>query len=180
MRGGVEVLLRVFQAETKKNAILWTPNYTVVPARGGHAREFMVFLIYGKVTLSSVTEYIFSSRGAGQRREHISGACLVLPGCCILLANGLRFQSSEADLGSWLASGLTGRSGGAVMKHFLKCILLSARMTWLFDALTGASSLQVGSCSAWVAMLKCGDSLPMANVVQLTIGATPLLSLTTV
>jgi hypothetical protein len=62
------------------------------------------------------------------------GACLDLPGCLILLANGLRFQSSEAVSGSWLASVLTGRSGGAVLKHFLQCTLLSARMTWLLDA----------------------------------------------
>jgi len=70
---------------------------------------------------------------------------LVLPGCCVLLANGLRFQSSEADLGSWLARGLTGRLGGAVLKHFLQCTLLSAQMTWRYDA-HRASSLQVGSC----------------------------------
>lgn len=58
MRGGVEVFLRVREAKTKKSAILWAPNVTVVPARGGYAREIMGFLLYGKVTLSSVTEYI--------------------------------------------------------------------------------------------------------------------------
>jgi hypothetical protein len=122
----------------------------------------------------------FPSRRAGQRQGRLRGACLVLPGCCILLAKGLRFQSSEADLGSWLASVLTGRSGGAVMKHFLKCILLSARMTWLLDAHSVCPAFKSARAFAWVAMLKCGDSLPMANVVQLTLGVTPSLSLTTV
>jgi hypothetical protein len=58
MRGGVEVFLRVREAKTKKNAILWAPNVTAVPARGGYARKAMVFLLYGKVTLLSITEYI--------------------------------------------------------------------------------------------------------------------------
>jgi hypothetical protein len=57
-RGGVEVFLRVREAKTKKNAILWTPNVTVVPALGGDGRKIMVSLIHEKVTLSSVTEYI--------------------------------------------------------------------------------------------------------------------------
>jgi len=140
----------------------------------------MVFLIHGKVTLTSVTEYIFPSRGVGNRQEHLRGARLVLPGCCLILAKGLRFQSSEADLGSWHASVLTGRSGGAVMKHFLKCILLSARMTWRIDARTVLLAFKSARASAWVAMLKCGDSLPMANIVQLTIGVTPSLSFLTV
>jgi hypothetical protein len=32
LKGGVEVFLRVREAKTKKHAILWTPNVTVVPA----------------------------------------------------------------------------------------------------------------------------------------------------
>ena len=146
MRGGVEVFLRVFQAETKKNAILLAPNVTGVPARGGGARKSMVFLIYGKVTHSSVTQYSFSSGSVGNRQKRLRVLSLVFcRGAVYFLANGLRFQSSEADLGSWLARGLTGRLGGGVLKHFLQCTLLSAQMTWLFDALC-ASSLQVGSC----------------------------------
>lgn len=109
---------------------------------GGGGSRIRGFPYIWKGNTSSVTEYIFSSRGVGQRRGHISGACLVLPGCCILHAKGLRFQSSEADLGSWHTSGLTGRSGGAVMKHFLKCILLSARMTWLSSVLTVHSAFK--------------------------------------
>ena len=35
--GGVEVFLRVREAKTKKCAILWTPNVTVVSAGGGVA-----------------------------------------------------------------------------------------------------------------------------------------------
>ena len=61
MRGGVEVFLRVGEAKTKKNAILWAPNVTVVPARGGDAHKVIVFLLYGKVTPLSITEYIFLS-----------------------------------------------------------------------------------------------------------------------
>src|SRR5258706_14929863 len=34
--------------------------------------------------------------------------------------------------------------------------------------------------SAWVAMLKCGDFLPMANNAHLTVGVTPSLSLRSV
>ncbi len=63
--GGVEVFLRVREAKTKKNAILWAPNVTVVSAQGGVARKPMVFLLYEKVTCLSVTEYIFSMQGAG-------------------------------------------------------------------------------------------------------------------
>ena len=66
------------------------------------------------------------------------------------------------------------------MKHFLKCILLSARMTWLLDVHSVRPAFKSARASAWVAMVKCGDSLPMANVVQLTLGVTPSLSLTTV
>ena len=63
------------------------------------------------------------------------------------------------------------------MKHFLKCTLLLHLNDLAFRCTYRASSLQVGSClCAWVAMLKCGDSLPMANIVQLTIGVTPSLS----
>jgi hypothetical protein len=36
---GVEVFLRVREAKTKKNAILWTPNVTVVPALGADAQK---------------------------------------------------------------------------------------------------------------------------------------------
>ena len=97
--------------------------------------EIMVFLIYGKVTLSSVTQYIKLAVCGGPRVSSLGGLPGLL-GCFIILANGLRFQSSEAVCGSWLARVLTGRSGGAVLKHFLQCTLLSARMTWLFDALT--------------------------------------------
>jgi hypothetical protein len=84
MRGGVEVFLRVREAKTKKNAILWAPNVTVVPAPGGYAHKVLVFLLYEKVILSSVTEYIYPSRGVGKRQWHPKrGACLVLPGCFI-------------------------------------------------------------------------------------------------
>jgi len=51
-------------------------------------------------------------------------------------------------------------------------------MTWLFDAHTVLPAFKSArALCAWVAMLKCGDSLPMANIVQLTIGVTPSLSL---
>jgi len=77
LRGGVEVFLRVFEAKTKKNAILLAPNVTGVPARTGHARKIMVFLIYGKVTPSSVTEYSFSSGSVGNGQKSTFG-CLAL------------------------------------------------------------------------------------------------------
>lgn len=116
--GGVEVDLRVREAKTKKCAILWTPNVTVMPARIGSAHVFMVVQIHEKVTLISVTEYIYPSRGAGKGVE-LFGACLVLPGCFIDLAKGLWFQSSEAVFGSWLTGGLTGHSGGRSIEVLL-------------------------------------------------------------
>jgi hypothetical protein len=81
------------------------------------------------------------------------GACLVLPGCCIILANGLRFQSSEAVLGSWLARELTGRSGGTIMKHFLKCILLLRLNDLAFIGTYCASAFK--SARAFVHGLQC-------------------------
>lgn len=80
MKGGVEVFLRVREAKTKKNAILWTLNVTVVPARLGVAHKFGLVLICEKVIHLSITEYIYTSRGAGKGVEHIR-AYLVLPGC---------------------------------------------------------------------------------------------------
>lgn len=41
LRGGVEVILRVREAKTKKCAILWTPNVTVVPAQAENATGFI-------------------------------------------------------------------------------------------------------------------------------------------
>jgi hypothetical protein len=38
--GGVEVFLRVREAKTKKCAILWTPNVTVVSAQGQDGRTY--------------------------------------------------------------------------------------------------------------------------------------------
>ena len=79
------------------------------------ACQFRALQIHEKVILLSVTEYIYLSRGAGNA-VGLLGPCLVLPGCLILIAKGLWFQSSEAVFGSWLACGMTGHSGGAVSK----------------------------------------------------------------
>ena len=170
--GGVEVNLRVREAKTKKCAILWTPNLTMMPARLEQTHEFMVLQIHEKVILISVTQYIHLSRGAGKGAE-LFGACLVLPGC-LVLAKGLWFQSSEAVFGSWLARGLTGHSGGRSIE-----VLLFAMHTTAcsygpgFRCTLCALAFKSAHAFAWVAMLKCGDSLPMANVEQLTIGVTP-------
>jgi len=106
----------------------------------------------------SVTEYMNSSRGAGK---------VGLPGCCIILANGLRFQSSEAVFGSWLARVIdwtVGRRSIEVLfiaMHTAECPnVLAFRCTLCALAFKSAPAF------AWVAMLKCGDLLPMANVVQ--------------
>jgi hypothetical protein len=64
--GGVEVILRVREAKTKKCAILWALNVTVVSAQPGTDSKSMVTQIHEKVILLSVTEYINSSRGAGK------------------------------------------------------------------------------------------------------------------
>src|SRR5258706_2750908 len=82
-RGGVEVFLRVFEAKTKKNAILLAPNVTGVPALAGHARKIMVFLIYGKVTPSSVTCYMYYSMRVGQGKGNLR--CLTCScRCCVV------------------------------------------------------------------------------------------------
>jgi hypothetical protein len=95
-----------------------------------------------------------------------------------ILANGLWFQSSEAVFGSWLACVMTGHSGCALLKYCsLQCTLLCARKSWQLDAHSVLLAFKSAHASAWVAMLKCGDSLPMANIVQLTIGVTPSPSL---
>lgn len=78
----------------------------------------MVFLLYGKVTPPSVTEYIYSSRGAGNGVVASSGVIPRPPGCCVILANGLRFQSFEADLGSWLARGFNWTFGRHSIEAF--------------------------------------------------------------
>jgi hypothetical protein len=89
--GGVEVFLRVREAKTKKNAILWTPNVTVVPALCGGPRDFVVFLKYEKVTLSSVTQYIYSAVG-GAKGGVPSGACLDSAGSSFFLLVGFGFS----------------------------------------------------------------------------------------
>lgn len=78
--GGVEVLLEVREAKTKKNAILWTSNVTVVSAQLGLASKIGYILVCEKVIHISITEYIYPSRGAGKGVEH-NCAYLVLPGC---------------------------------------------------------------------------------------------------
>jgi len=52
------------------------------------------------------------------------GAHLSLLGCCIILANGLWFQSLGAVFGLWLACELTGHLGGRVFSA--KCVPSSA------------------------------------------------------
>jgi hypothetical protein len=118
-------------------------------------------------------------RGAGTG-VGLSKSGLVLSGCVLdLLANGLWFRSSEAVFGSWLAGGfdwmLKGRSKGVLLyaMHTTACLDVLA-----LDAMCILPQSRPVP-SAQVAMLKCGDYLPMANVVQLTIGVTSSLGLAT-
>ena len=96
-----------------------------------------------------------------------------------MLAKGLWIQSSEAVFGFWLAPCVDWMLGGCSIEVLFYDAMHTAACSNVLAyrcAHTVRSSLQVGLCSAWVAMLKCGDSLPMANIVQLTIGVTPSLS----
>lgn len=61
LRGGVEVFFRVREAKTKKCAILWTPNVTVVPALCQIAHILRFIQLYEKVMLKSVIKYIIFS-----------------------------------------------------------------------------------------------------------------------
>ena len=113
----------------------------------GASYKFRPFQIHEKVTLLSVTEYIYLSRGVGNG-VGLFGSLPRPTGLLILLAKGLWFQSSEAVFGSWLACGLTGHSGSAVSKCCsLQCTLLRARIRPGFRCSTIVlSCLQVGLC----------------------------------
>ena len=104
------------------------------------------------------------------------GACLILPACCIpaceraldsVLRGCLRVLACLCV--DWT---LRKRSIEVLLSamHTAACLNVLALMCTL------CTCLQVGSCFAWVAMLKCGDYLPMANNVLWIIGVTPSLS----
>ena len=101
IRGGIEVFLRVREAKTKKNAILWTPNVTVVPARLGLASKFRLVLICEKVVHLSITEYIYISRGAGKGLSTI-GAQPRPAGLLLYLLMGFDFSPQRLSSGPGL------------------------------------------------------------------------------
>ena len=105
-------------------------------------------------------------------------AYLVLPGCCITLANGLWFQSSEAVFGSWLALAIDwilGRRSIEVLLFAMHTACALERPG--FRGILCSLAFKSAHVFAWAAMLKCGDCLPMAIIEQLTIGVTPSLGL---
>lgn len=100
-KGGVEVFLRVREAKTKKNAILWTSNVTVVSAWLGLASKLWFVLICEKVIHLSITEYIYTSRGAGKGVEHNRG--LPRPaGLLLFLLMGFGFSPQRLSSGPGL------------------------------------------------------------------------------
>jgi hypothetical protein len=100
IRGGVEVFLSDFKAKTKKNAILWTLNLTVVPAQLGLAPKLRFVLLYEKVIHLSITEYIYTP--AGGRAKGLSTTFRAQPrpaGLLLFLLMGLDFSPQRLSSG---------------------------------------------------------------------------------
>jgi hypothetical protein len=143
MIGGVEVFLRVREAKTKKNAILCTPNVTVVPARRGVATKIGVILMYEKVIHLSITEYILTAVGGPKGLSILMFTSACRAAFILLMGFGFglqRLSSGSGLLCNYWTLGLRTIEAFSGMHTAVCPNVLAFRCTVL------CSCLQVGSC----------------------------------